>query len=148
MGGRDWGFTVLYSGYVKVNLRIPQFPQWGNNFDASYPRQPICIWHPNANWYSGNPKGDVIDKWAELQQTDKRLEEHICKYGHSGPVGTWHNPENVFNLSTMKGLIITSKEVTLSPFEMQTVSSISKVTGHVRWVHVISEPGSRASPMK
>ena len=52
--------------------------------------------------------------------------------------------DNVFNLSTMKGLIITSKEVTLFPFETWTVSSVSKVTGHVRRVHVIAEPREQA----
>ena len=50
--------------------------------------------------------------------------------------------ENVFNLRKVltqetahilvRGLIITSKEVTLCPFEMQTMSSLSKVIGHVR----------------
>ena len=48
--------------------------------------------------------------------------------------------ENVFTLSTVKGLIITSKEVTLSPFETQTVPGVSRVTGHVKQVHVIAEP--------
>ena len=47
---------------------------------------------------------------------------------------------NVFNLSTKKGLIIAYKEVTLSPFEMWTVSSVSNVTGHARWMHVIAKP--------
>ena len=40
--------------------------------------------------------------------------------------------ENVFNLSTIKGLIITSMEVTLSLFKIQAVSSVSKVTDHVK----------------
>ena len=47
--------------------------------------------------------------------------------------------KNVFSLSTVKGLIITSKEVTLSPFEMQTVPGISKVMGHVKRVHILAE---------
>ena len=46
---------------------------------------------------------------------------------------------NVFNVSTVRGLILTSKEVTLSPFEMQTVPGVSKVTGHIKGVHVIAE---------
>ena len=48
--------------------------------------------------------------------------------------------EDVFNLSVMKGLITTFQEVTLSPFETQTVATVSKVTGHVKQMHVIAEP--------
>ena len=37
-------------------------------------------------------------------------------------------------------MITTSQEVTLAPFEMQNVAGVSKVTGHIKWVHVIEEP--------
>ena len=57
-----------------------------------------------------------------------------------GQLALSETAKNVFNLSTVKGPIITSKEVTQFPFEMQTVSSVSKVIGHIRWVHVIAEP--------
>ena len=48
--------------------------------------------------------------------------------------------EYIFNLSVVKGPVATSQEVTLAPFEMQTVASVSKVTSHIKWVHVIVEP--------
>ena len=56
--------------------------------------------------------------------------------------------ENVFDLSSVKVLITTPKEIILSPFEMQTVSAVSKVTGQVKWVHVIADPRNRASLMR
>ena len=40
----------------------------------------------------------------------------------------------------LKGLIATTNEVILSPFEMQTMPDISKVTGYGKQVHVITEP--------
>ena len=48
--------------------------------------------------------------------------------------------KNVFDLSTVMGLITTKKEVIKSPFEMQTMPGISKVTGHIKWVDIITEP--------
>ena len=48
--------------------------------------------------------------------------------------------EDIFNLTVVNGLITTSKEVTLSPFKIQTVTGVSKVTDHIKWVHVIAEP--------
>ena len=65
----------------------------------------------------------------------------LHKYNQSEPVGTHGKAtEDVFILSVVKGLITTSQEVTLAPFEMQTVASVSKVTGHIKWVHVITVP--------
>ena len=58
----------------------------------------------------------------------------------SHPLAPSKTTDNVFNLSTVKGLIITSKEINLSFFEMQTIPGVSKVMGHVKWVHVIEEP--------
>ena len=51
--------------------------------------------------------------------------------------------KDVFDLSTIKALITTTKEVHPSPFEMQTMPCISKVTGHVKQVHVITQPGEQ-----
>ena len=48
--------------------------------------------------------------------------------------------KDVFDFSTVKGQITTTKEVHLSPFEMQAVPGISKVAGHVKGVHMIAEP--------
>ena len=48
--------------------------------------------------------------------------------------------EDVFNLSVLKGSITTSNEVILAPFKMQTVANVTKVTGHMKWEHVITEP--------
>ena len=48
--------------------------------------------------------------------------------------------KSVFNLSTVRGPIITSKKVILSTFQMQTMSDVSRVMGHVKQVHVIAEP--------
>ena len=48
--------------------------------------------------------------------------------------------KDMFDLSTSKGLIPITTEIHLSPFEMQTMPSISKDTGHAKQVHVITEP--------
>ena len=48
----------------------------------------------------------------------------------AGQFGLGEAAEDIFNLSVVKGLITTSQQVTLAPFEMQTVDSVSKVTGH------------------
>ena len=58
----------------------------------------------------------------------------------AGQLALSKTAENIFNLSTVRGPIITFKEVILSPFEMQTVPGVSKVMGHVEWVPVIAEP--------
>ena len=58
----------------------------------------------------------------------------------AGQLALGETVKDVFDLSTVKGLITTTKEVILFPFEMKTVSSVSKVTGHAEWVHVITEP--------
>ena len=41
-------------------------------------------------------------------------------------------------------MITTPKEVILSPFEMQTMPGFNKVMGHVKPVHVITEPRQQA----
>ena len=58
----------------------------------------------------------------------------------AGQLALGKTADNVFNLLTVKGLIITSKEVILSLFEMQTVPGVSKVTVYIKWVHIIAEP--------
>ena len=85
------------------------------------------------------------------QNFNKLIEAWINTYVSMVTVGQLalsETAENVFNLSTVKEPIITSKEVTLSPFETQTVPDVSKVMGHVKWVHVTADPVNRASPMK
>ena len=56
--------------------------------------------------------------------------------------------ENVFDLSTVRELITTPKEVILSPSETQTMPGISKIMGHIKRVHVITEPREQSFPNK
>ena len=58
----------------------------------------------------------------------------------SGHLALGETDKNVFDLSTIREPITTTKEVILSPFKMQTMHGVSKVTDHVKWVHVIMEP--------
>ena len=88
----------------------------------------------------GNPKGDASGKWADFNKMTEAWRNRYLSTVTAGQLPFVETAKNVFNLSTMKGPIIISKEVTMSPFEIWTMSSVSKVTGHIKQVHVIAEP--------
>ena len=116
--------TASYLEYVEVNLRIPQFPQYGETI--------LMLVIPDS-WYTyGIPiliSTHVIQKdmWKVNEQNLNELNEAwrnmYVSTVTAGQLAPGKTAKSVFNLSMIRGLIITSKEVIPSPFEMQTVSA-------------------------
>ena len=132
---------VSYLGYVEVNLRIPQFPEYEETILML-----VTLEHQYIYGIQIHTIGTQVIKEVMQMVKEQNFNELTEAWGYTyismvtvGQLALGETAEKVFNLSIVKGWIITSKEVTLSPFEMQTVSSVSKVTGHHKRVHVIEE---------
>ena len=127
------GFTVLYLGYVQVNLWIPQFPQ--------YEEMILMLVISDSQFIYGIPI--QIGTWVirkvmqmvNVHNFNKLSEVGRNKYGSTvmaGQLAFGETAKNVFDLSTIRGCITASKEVILSPLEMQTVPGVSKVAGYAK----------------
>ena len=134
------GFMVPYSGYVEVNLWIPQFPQCGM----------VLMLVILDSWYTyGIPI--QINTWVIQKMMQMVNEQNLNELSEAwrntyvstvmaGQLALSESAKNVFDLSTVRWPLTTTMEVILSPFETQTVPGTSKVKSHVKWVHVIVEP--------
>ena len=126
-------FMVLYLRYIEVNLRRQQFPQYevtilmlvipDNQYTYVIPIQ-IGTWQIQKVMQMVNNQNfnELMEAWRNTYVSTITVSQLVL-----GKV-----TEDVFNLSVGRGSITTSQEVTLAPFEMQNVSGVSKVTGHVK----------------
>ena len=124
---------VPYSGYIEINLTIPQFPQYEETIIMLVildSKKTYGIPVQIGNWVIWKVMQMVNEQnFNELMEASRNTYISTVTMGQL-PLG--ETTRNVFNLSIVKGPIITSMEVSLCPFEMQIVSSVSKVIGHVR----------------
>ena len=111
-GGGDRGFTVPYLGYVEVNLQILQFPQ--------YEKMILMLVIPDSGYTYGiliQIGTQVIQKVMQMvnEQNFKELSEAwrdtYVSTVMAGQLTLGKTAKDVFDLSTVKGLITTTKEV-------------------------------------
>ena len=122
-------------------MQIPQFPQ--------YEEKIVMLVIPDSQYTCGiliQIGTQVIWKvmcMVNEQNFNKLSEAWRNTYVSTvmaGQLALSETAKNVFDLPTVRGPINTTKEVILSPFEMQTMPGSSKVMGHIKQVHVIIDP--------
>ena len=136
------GFLVPYSGYVGVKLEIPTFLDFGEKVlmlvinDSQYsPAVPIQI---GTGVINSIVRGIASQDLRQLDDVWRGTSVSVAINLQKVAVSTIG-----FNLWDVKGPIMTTQEIVLTPQEVRRVHGIMRMKEHQKRIHVIAEPSSK-----
>ena len=136
------GYTVPYKGYVEANLQIPKVDQYNEDIlllvlpSNPYGRKvPVQIGTRVIDRVLQLvPDGEII----EAHEAWRRAQASVALMAGMVQVGE-QPPGKRFRLEDAEGPVAASKAIIVPPFETIKVQGITKIRGHVKGVHVMTE---------